>query len=368
MIQNIKNHFFNFCLAFVILSFSVRAQDEFKPNIYGFTSAKFAHYSENREPAIGNGNINNTFSMFQSNIFLSGNVSDDWKYLLELMIQNNLTEQQNDGQNLLHQAWLEWKPADEYSIRAGRMLAPFGYFNMIHSRPNLYWFIERPFAYEEPALSDGVSGVRLEFANLAVLGKLNLLESVNMEYAVYAGNTGNTIQYDWDLNSRKTVGGRLGFIHDNFNLGFSVGNNVIEPTDDELIQTNANMIAVDLNFNYLGFNLIGEYINSSIQNEERDNATSNNFTKKGDEMHHTSMFVTLGYNISDDFLVYGAYDSFQNHEGGQFSDTPLTRIRGGLNFKPNNNVIIKTEFNNYPYKENNRLAYNSINFGAVLTF
>lgn len=356
----------------MISSFKIASsQEENKPNIYGFTSVKYAKYTNNNEPNLGDGLIDNTFSMFQSNIFVAGNVGNDWKYMLELMIQNDLTKQQEDGQNMLHQGWLEWKPADEYSVRAGRMLAPFGYFNNIHSRPNLYWFIERPFAYEEPSLTEGVSGVRFEFANLAVLGLFNLTDDIKLDYAIYGGNTSNTLGYAWDLNSKKQIGGRVTLKHENINLGFSMGNNSIyADPNDALKQQNSNLIAIDLQANYSGFNLIAEMVNSKVTSETRANVNSNYFIPADSSNSNISLFATLGYDINESWVVYTAYDSFTSDALGSLytTDTPLSRIRAGFNFKPNNSVLLKAEFNNYPYSENNRKSYNSFNLGAVLTF
>jgi hypothetical protein len=116
--------------------------------------------------------------------------------------------------------------------------------------------------------------------------------------------------------------------------------------------------------------LIAEMVNSKVTSETRANVNSNYFIPADSSNSNISLFATLGYDINESWVVYTAYDSFTSDALGSLytTDTPLSRIRAGFNFKPNNSVLLKAEFNNYPYSENNRKSYNSFNLGAVLTF
>jgi hypothetical protein len=235
-----KKHISLFCLltAFLLVSTSVlRAQEEAdKVNIYGIATADYRIFGANKDAAIGNGAVSNTFNV-QFNLFVAGSIGSEWKYLAELYIQNDFRFQQGINsrsdytQPLLHQLWIEWRPSDAFGLRFGQILLPFASFNNIHSRPNLYWFIERPFPYEEPASTDGIGEVRAEFGNLSASGVLRLGDGLKLDYVGYIGNTDRRILNGLDLSGTKTFGTRIALRTDNITLGLSAATNLIGDKD-----------------------------------------------------------------------------------------------------------------------------------------
>jgi hypothetical protein len=207
-------------------------------------------YGNNNDPAVGSGGVSNTFNI-QFNLFLSGNIGSEWKYLAELWVQNDFQFQQginslsDYSQPLLHQLWIEWRPSDAFGLRFGQILLPFASFNNIHSRPNLYWFIDRPLPYEEPATVDGIGMLRAEFGNFSASGTLRFEGGLKFDYAAFIGNTDRRILNGLDLSGVKTLGTRIAVRTDNITLGVSAATNLIQDIDS-VAQANYTLLAGDV--------------------------------------------------------------------------------------------------------------------------
>lgn len=363
--------YLKFCLFFVLFCTSLfRVKAENSVNIMGYTAAKYSVYSDNIEPVLADGQkgkVSNTFSMFQTNLFFTKNVNENLKFFGELMFQNDVTNQLNIGQSILHQAWGEYSFGPKLNVRFGSMISPYGGFNILHSRPPLYHFVERPFAYEEPILTDGLVNLRPEFSNLAFLGKTNISDDYKFDYALYIGNTYNTFSNGWDLSSKKQMGARFAITSDNFQIGFSPATNVLENVDSTAT-SNKTLLAIDFKVNISDFSIYGEYINSSENFEQRSkdiDFTEKNYTKAKQQ----AMYVAAAYNFSEKTLMYVSYDYFSNDaSNSKFKDNPLTRARIGANYSPIDDFIIKAEVNAYLSEFTGYKKYQSASLAAVVIF
>lgn len=72
------------CLVGILNVRALNAQDGIQ--IFGYSAAKFAVYSANQEPALKQGNISNTFSMFQTNLFFTTRINPKLKFFGELSL------------------------------------------------------------------------------------------------------------------------------------------------------------------------------------------------------------------------------------------------------------------------------------------
>lgn len=359
--------------ALVMFAFYDKMQaqdDEFKLNIYGYTAAKFAAYTPNNEPLLNSqGKVRTTFSMFQTGLFLSGNVSSDWKYLVELQVQNDFSFQQLIGQNFIHQAWIEYRPTDAFGVRIGTSLAPFGYFNVIHSRPSLYWIIERPVVYQEQELIGDIELVRAEFANLMASGALRLSDDAKLDYSLQVANTNRLGHFGFDISATKQLSSRIALRTDAVTFGVSGAANVIEAVDS-VAQSNKTCLAGDLQVRLGGFSLLSEVI--WVYKTFEGVPEARNFRRSNYEADHThlSAFAFLGYDISEQWLAYVGYDYFNDQESeSRFKSTnPFTRARVGLNFKPIPQLLMKAEVNAYLHNSSVLQPYQSFNLSTVLSF
>jgi hypothetical protein len=314
------------------------AQEETdKVNVYGIATADYRIFGNNNDPAIGSGAVSNTFNI-QFNLFLAGNIGSEWKYLAELWVQNDFRFQQginstsDYSQPLLHQLWVEWRPSDAFGLRFGQILLPFASFNNIHSRPNLYWFIERPFPYEEPSTVDGIGEVRAEFGNLSASGVLRLGDGLKLDYVGYVGNTDRRILNGFDLSGTKTFGTRLALRTDNITLGLSAATNVISDRDS-VAQTNLTLLAGDIKGEFGDLTLIGEFIQAFENVEAIPRTTGFNIRNYQSGVVNQFAYASLGYNFDERWLAFAGFDFYRTNERGErFENNPALRANGWSEF------------------------------------
>jgi hypothetical protein len=248
------------------------------------------------------------------------------------------------------------------------MLSPFGNFNLLHSRPPLYWFIERPFVYEEPSLTDGIKLLRPEFSNIMVHGEFLLNEDIKTEYALYAGNTGITVLNGLNSTASKQMGARVGLKTKNINIGFSPAINVMNPLDSS-VQSNKSLYCIDVQAEYAGFTVMAEYIHSSEKFEKAEHSTYAFDPLLHPSANQTSLYAALGYKVTDEFLLYGGYDYYSDNDiHSRFNNNPLQRLRFGANYNPDDNFLIKAEANLYISEFTGYKPYQSFNLAGVINF
>lgn len=372
-----KKYTFFFCFCVVLSSFCTQklfAQDETdKVNIYGIATADYRVFGANRDPAVGSGAVSNTFNI-QFNLFVAGSIGSEWKYLAEMWIQNDFGFQQginstsDYSQPFLHQLWIEWRPSDAFGLRFGQILLPFASFNNIHSRPNLYWFIERPFAYEEPATVDGIGAVRAEFGNLSASGVLRLGDGLKLDYVGYIGNTDRRILNGLDLSSTKTFGTRVALRTENITLGLSAATNLIGDRDS-VAQTNLTLLAGDIKGEFGNLNLIGEFIQAFENFEAIPRTTGFNSRNYQSGVVNQFAYLSVGYNFSEQWLAFAGFDFYRTNQiGGRFENNPALRLAGGLNFRPADKVIVKAQANYHLASGTENPAYLSAALGCVVSF
>jgi hypothetical protein len=372
-----KSYFRIVCFFFVFffagLNILTAQEESDKVNVYGIATADYRLYGNNNDPAVGNGAVSNTFNI-QFNLFLSGNIGSEWKYLAELWVQNDFRFQQginsliDYSQPLLHQLWIEWRPSDAFGLRFGQILLPFASFNNIHSRPNLYWFIDRPMPYEEPATVDGIGPLRAEFGNLSASGTLRLGDGLKLDYAGYVGNTDRRILNGLDLSSAKTLGTRIAIRTENITLGASAATNLIEELDS-VAQANYTLLAGDVKAEFGNFTLIGEFIQSLENIEALPRTTGFNPRNYQSGINYQFAYASLGYNFDEKWLGFAGFDYYRtNLTGARFQANPATRITAGLNFRPADKVLLKAQgiYNLASGAENP--AYFSGAVGCVVSF
>lgn len=373
--SRMKNYIFLFALLLVeLFAAPVFAQDDdYKPNIYGIATADYRIFGANREPAVGSGAVSNTFNV-QFNLFLAGNISSEWKYLAEFYVQNDFRFQQGINstsdytQPFLHQLWIEWRPSDAFGLRFGQILLPFASFNNIHSRPNLYWFIERPFPYEEPSATDGIGAVRAEFGNLSASGVLRIGDGLKLDYTGYIGNTDRRILNGFDLSSTKTFGARVALRTDNITLGLSAATNLIGDRDS-VAQTNLTLLAGDIKGEFGNLNLIGEFIQAFENFEAIPRTTGFNSRNYQSGAVNQFAYVSLGYDFTDQWLAFAGFDFYRTNEiGARFANNPALRLAGGINFRPADKVIVKAQANYHLASGIENPAYFSAALGCVVSF
>ncbi len=357
-------------LAFVVFSSSVLSaqDDDFKINIFGNIVTNFYGFTKNNEPYLQNGNLKSTFLLQQANLYFSGNVASDWKYFVEFTFQAE-SGPVNQIMFHAHQAWMEYRPSDEFGLRIGRTLCPFGFFNGVHSRPALYWMVFRPIPYEETGLtSDEVGGLRSEFNNgIMVSGAIPIASGIKLDYTGYIGNTENVNGLQYDLSSTKKLGGRIAIRNEYITVGVSpVFNNIVEV--DAQAQQNTTLIAVDGTFKLGNFTLIGEFVNAARSFAALPGSTGfnpRNYTENTDRF----FFTSLGYDVNERWLVFAGMESFStNNPASSYINKAQTSIDAGVNFRPSDRILLKAELSHHLFNTETRPTYQSLGMSAVVSF
>lgn len=342
--------------------------DEFKVNIFGNVVSNFYAFTKNNEPYLQNGNLKSTFLLQQANLYLSGNVASDWKYFIEFTFQ---AESGPSTQAMFHahQAWVEYRPSDEFGLRIGRALCQFGLFNAIHSRPALYWMVFRPLPYEETHLtSDEVEGMRSEFNNgLMVSGVLPVSSGVKIDYNAYVGNTENVNGLQYDLSSTKKFGARVAVRTENITLGISPAFNNISAVDD-VAQRNSFLLALDATVKLGNFTLISEYVSAARTYSALPGTTgynSRNYVNNTDQF----IFTSLGYELNEKWLVFGGFESFwTNNPASAYVNKAQTSLDLGANFRASERILLKADISHHLFTTTARPTYQSLALSAVVSF
>jgi hypothetical protein len=279
---------------------------------------------------------------------------------------------------VIERAYLEWKPADWFGVRAGRFLTPFGIWNEDHGSPVLI-------GVDYPQFMN-FNLVPLQQLGLEAFGSVGLGDDVRMEYAVtFANSNGPSDEYK-DLTDMKALGARLKLVysHDDLYLrlgGYAYYNNYVDSSDaivihltpkltldnsiaspgasETTINESSNEIIVtgDLDFRFKKFRLLGEFANQTVIYNTPPTLGSISQLLKGIPLsvnaYDASHYGYGGY-------VMAAYEVPFHTKPIDFSVTPYVgydyvipsttvlqnqtqQVRGGLNIKPSPYVTLKVE-------------------------
>ena len=279
---------------------------------------------------------------------------------------------------VIERAYLEWKPADWFGVRAGRFLTPFGIWNEDHGSPVLI-------GVDYPQFMN-FDLVPLQQLGLEAFGNVGLGDDVRLEYAAtFANSNGPSDEYK-DLTDMKAVGARLKLVYSHDSLYFRLGgygyyNQYVDTTDGfqvqltpglvldnsvatpigSSVQTNQSydetIVTGDAEFRYQRFRLLGEFAHQTVIYNIPTQLGPVSQLLKGvplnvnayDPSHYGyGGYVMAAYEIPFqtkllDFSVtpYAGYDYVIPSTTVQVEST--TQVRGGLNVKPSPYVTLKVE-------------------------
>ncbi len=280
---------------------------------------------------------------------------------------------QTDGISI-QRAYMEWKPADWFGVRAGLFLTPFGIWNEDHGSPVLI-------GVDYPQFMN-FNLVPLQQLGLEAFGSVGIGDDVRVEYAVTFANSDGPSSEFKDLTDMKAFGGRLKLVYNHDDVYFRVGgyayySQYVDTTDTIVIHLtpkltlaspaqdvttinesyNEVILTADLDFRYKKFRLLGEFANQSvIYNTPPTLGNISQLLKNipgNINAYDTSHYGYGGY-------VMAAYEVPFHSKLIDFSVTPYIgydyvipsttviteqtqQVRGGLNIKPSPFVTLKAE-------------------------
>ena len=106
---------------------------------------------------------------------------------------------------LIERAYMEWKPADWFGVRAGRFLTPFGIWNEDHGSPVLI-------GVDYPQFMN-FNIVPIWQLGVEAFGGVSLAEDLRLEYAATVANSNGPEDEYKDLTNMKALGARLKLVY-----------------------------------------------------------------------------------------------------------------------------------------------------------
>lgn len=279
---------------------------------------------------------------------------------------------------LIERAYLEWKPADWFGIRAGRFLTPFGIWNEDHGSPVLI-------GVDYPQFMN-FNIVPIWQLGLEAFGSVGLSDELRMEYALTVANSrGPTDEYK-DLTDMKAVGARLKLVYDAEPLmlrigGYAYYSHYRDSEDHIRIQLDPSLtldpayspsfgaysqttqsydetvLTADAEIRFHKLRIIGEFARQTVIYDQASQVADDEKLLKGvpfnvtiyDPSHYgLGGYVMAAYEIPiHTRLLDVAVTPYAGYDYVVPSTTePVranTQIRGGLNLKPSPWVTLKLE-------------------------
>lgn len=320
--------------------------------------------------------------------FIYGDVSDHVKFAAELEIEHGGLSSSGGSEVKVEFATLDYLVNDPVNFRAGIILLPLGKFNLLHDAP-LRDLTDRPLVNQRiiptTLFQPGV-GLYGTFYPTA-LSQLNYEIYVTNGFTNAFGGSGNpgvgspavpglsnitttngirsarNVSTDFDNNRGKAVVGRIAFSP---LLGVEVGGSGFFGSYDPGSKRPLSIWAVDWTLQRGPFELIGEAAWAYIKDNHLNSVT---FAATGNPRRMQGYYVQLNYHFLPQWLTNLAPSHFrqeistltaiarweQMNLGQDLNDATEAGKRGqrqrltlGLNFRPTEDTVIKTDFQYSP--------------------
>lgn len=264
------------------------------------------------------------------------------------------SESGRGGEIELEQAWAEFALNDNFGVRSGVILVPFGKFNLYHD-DDLQNLTDRPLVSRRvipTTWSDAGVGLvgQTELGEGAALGgQLYLINGLTDEFSAGAGGTRDGRgSLEQDNNNNKAVVGRLNFSP---MLGQELGvSGYYGSYDDESNAIGA--AAIDWDLAAGDFQLMGEAALFSFENGLTSDGAPvpNNIAGLYGELNYKFWFsalnqTLLGSSFTDPKLVASfRYNYAEVDRRGDLAELDEEGFVAGLAYRPVQNFVLKTEY------------------------
>lgn len=321
--------------------------------------------------------------------FIYGDISDRVKFAAEIEFEH--------GEELsVEFASIDYLIQEPINLRAGILLLPLGKFNLLHDAP-LRDLTERPLVSQriipstlhQPGI--GAYGTfypttlsKLDYEVYFISGFTNAFggdgnpnndSNITVKNGIRSARSNNT---EFDNNDGKAVVGRLAFSP---LLGVEIGGSGFFGSYDPQSKRPLAIWALDWTFQRGPFELIGESAWAYI----RDNNLGVNGTPNGQPRRMQGYYVQLNYHFLPEWLSNVAPSFFKqevstftavarweqmnlgqdlnsNTEAGKLGE--WQRLTLGLNFRPTEDTVFKTDFQYTPVGRNGDLRIHDTAFVA----
>jgi len=240
--------------------------------------------------------------------------------------------------------WVEYTVMPELKIRAGKMLTPFGLYNLIHDASASYYAVDPPIMYLPFAFFPGIPSQRLiakYSTGLEFLGTINLNNrGAQLEYDFGISNGRGMAPDGTDANQNKAVYGRL-MLRPSLVQGLQLGTSFYH--DKNAIGIGGTIDDDETNF---GFDVQYESRALQIQAESMFSKFANPFARR---QTATVSYAQAAYTLWDVFTPFLNFTSVLPNISN--NDHSYQRWNIGLNYALSLNLYVKTEIQFHSFEE-----------------
>lgn len=315
--------------------------------IFGFFQNALQHWT-----TIDDQSEHNSFSVQQLNLFFQKDLAPQWTAFVDFEILNNFSSSRRWGALNLEEAWAKYRLNGKLNLKFGLLIPTFNNLNEINNRTPVLPYLIRPLVYETSFneilnIEDFVP----ERAFVQAYGFFRLGRT-KLDYAAYVGNSPNVNadqlrgQTGVDTTTSFLVGGRLGLRHRELKAGLSLSydkDDQFQEVAERIGRTRPELQGMprvrfggDLSYRFKNFSFEGEFITVNLDEGVPELVLDLDF-----------YYATLGYNITDQLLLYASYWDMESHvilvePGGELEDTEDVMVPTvGVSFDLNDAVRLK---------------------------
>jgi len=299
-------------------------------------------------------NTKSTFDQHRWIINVGAELHERLRFYSEYEIEHGGTDASGTGEAHVEQAWVDYKIIDEFNLRGGALLVPFGRYNLYHDS-DLQDLTARPIVARRiipTTWTESGAGFWGEF------NKAFNIENLNIGYEAYVinglndgfsdtGLRGARGSIQSDNNNNKALVGRVvvspALGHE---VGFSGYNGRYNNLDDYITGGAIDWLStwgpVELVGEYAHFN-VDEPVGSDVANDFEGFYAQLNYHFWPDLLNHT--FLKTGFDHPT-FTLVGRYDWAKISDDGDATtgDNEEDRWTLGLNYRPLESWVFKVEY------------------------
>ena len=303
-----------------------------------------------------------------------------------------------EGSASVEFALIDFLLADEFNIRGGLLLTPFGISNEIHE-PTTFYGVNRP------AVETQIIPSTWRESGLGIHGTFDLESAGSLSYRAYAMNSVDSRGFKASNNRGLRTKGNRSRLNDvafvsrveydpipGLKIGGSVflGNsgqnervdNGASAFDGDKIDGFFQMYEADIQFKYAGFDARSLIVYTKLDDAELINANNGLEGDASVGEEQLGYYATLAYNVLSlantgnryfqylaPFVKYEYYDTQREVPSGFSRNGANERdeFTFGFNYKPIPNVVVKAEYQ-WLDDESNSERNNQFNFGLGYVF
>lgn len=274
----------------------------------------------------------------------------------------NVGDSTYSGTIKISRAMLEYTVVPEFKIRAGKMLTPFGLYNLVHDASVSYFPLEPPIMYSELILDSKLKAQRIYSKyqiGIEVLGTINLNDSGSqLDYSLGIGNGRGSNSDGTDINNNRSLSSRV--IYRPSSLpGFQIGSSFYFDRNF----SGLGGIQNDLEYT-MGLDL--QYESSSFQFQMEGMMTNYEIAKN--QRRSTGVgYIQLVYTMLDVLSPYINYSFLQFDLTNK--ENNYSRINLGINWAVSSYLYLKSEIQFHEAEEQlSNQSFNVFKISAAFAF